>query len=142
MCFLQNHGYWAETDSGLQQKVAAFESGIGTWGKGGFILHPELGNRIALGTILTDAELEPDEKRELRFCENCQVCHNVCPAGAFGPEDQYHGNWDRQVCTAKRKEIDDSGEYCHNCFAACPSCGLADDFLFVKKTGRSIWNRR
>ena len=137
--FLYENGYRFNCHSGIQQKVAAYESGMGTWGKGGFILHPEFGNRISLGTVLTDAVLAADERREVSFCRECNECHRVCPAGAFGEEDGYHGNWDKQTCLERRKRIETKGGYCHNCFAACPSCHMDDDMILEKKYGRSIW---
>ncbi len=140
--FLHERGYLFNCTSGLQLKVAAHESGMGTWGKGGFILHPEFGNRIALGTVLTNAELEADEKRGNDFCRDCNVCHNVCPAGAFGEKDDYHGNWSRETCMNTRKNIVMKGRYCHNCFAVCPSCTFEDDKILEKKYGRSLLEKQ
>ena len=139
--FLYERGFQYQCLGGIQMKVAAHEAGIGTWGKAGFILHPELGNRISLGAIMTDAELSADTKREVHFCDTCNRCHQICPAQAYGEIDQYHGNWDRETCVTKRAEIAEKGYYCHNCFAGCPSSPLEDTaFLETKKTV-SWWKR-
>jgi len=43
-------------------KTAAYESGMGVYGRSGLILHPILGNRMTLGVILTDAVVDVDHE--------------------------------------------------------------------------------
>ena len=126
---LQTAGYsvwWGP----VQAKLAAFEAGIGVYGRSGVIIHPELGNRMALGTILTDAVLEPDRRMEgFEPCKGCDLCIKACPARAYDPEKSYPHSWSRETCTARRAQIEDQGFYCHNCFAVCPAGKYADEEL-------------
>ena len=128
--FLQEHGF-ATCRQG-QCKLYAYEAGIGRYGRSGLILHPELGNRMNLGVILTDAEISADPKREDNDpCRNCDRCIQACPAGAYEADKTYPDSWSFDVCISKRKEIAENGKYCHNCFAACPAGQYKDeDMLF------------
>ncbi|MCP4542845.1 MAG: epoxyqueuosine reductase [Chloroflexi bacterium] len=113
-----------------QAKLAAFEAGIGVYGRSGLIIHPKLGNRIVLGTILTDAVLEPDRRMEgFEPCEGCDRCIEMCPAKAFDLEKPYPHSWSRKTCTEKRVQISAQGFYCHNCFAVCPAGKYEDEEL-------------
>jgi ferredoxin len=113
-------------------KLCAYEAGMGRYGRSGLILHPELGNRMILGVILTDAEMPADPKCEDHDpCRNCDLCIRACPAGAFDAAGTYPASWSFDVCMPKRKEIAANGEYCHNCFAVCPAGQYKDeDLLF------------
>ena len=71
----------------LPEKLCAYEAGLGVYGRSGLILHPELGNRIAIGAFLTDARLEPDGKLEgCDPCRGCNACVRACPANAYGDD--------------------------------------------------------
>jgi epoxyqueuosine reductase QueG len=129
VALLQANGHNISWDT-PQAKLAAFEAGIGVYGRSGLIIHPELGNRMVLGTILTDAVLEPDRRLEgFEPCEGCDRCIKMCPAQAFDPEKLYPHSWSRETCTAKRAQLADQGFYCHNCFAVCPAGKYADEEL-------------
>jgi len=123
-----------------QAKLAAFEAGIGVYGRSGLIIHPELGNRIILGAILTDAVLEPDHRLEgFEPCKDCDRCIKMCPAQAFDPEKPYPHSWSRETCTAKRSQIAEQGFYCHNCFAVCPAGKYADKELVCVGKSQSFF---
>lgn len=112
---------------GVQNKVAAAASGLGVYGRSGLIIHPELGSRICIGTVLTDAEMEPDPPLEdFEPCMDCDLCVSSCPAGAFDPSKVYPDSWSRETCTGMRAEIEAGGKYCHNCMAVCPAGTVAD----------------
>jgi epoxyqueuosine reductase len=126
------HDRRVATHQGGPAKLCAYEAGVGRYGRSGLILHPELGNRMNLGVILTDAEMPADPRREDHDpCRNCDLCIRACPAGAFDADKTYPASWSFDVCMPKRKEIAANGEYCHNCFAACPAGQYKDeDLLF------------
>jgi len=137
IAFLDRHGYRAiekheKEDLPLTpDKLIAYEAGLGVYGKSGLILHPELGNRIALGSILTDAELPPDEKLvDFHPCSECDLCIQTCPAGAFGSTGQYHLNWSEEKCFSTRNALKMRGTYCNACWDICPYGKYDDDELF------------
>ena len=138
MAFLSNHGHQVSFSS-PQSKLSAFEAGLGVYGRSGLILHPELGNRMSIGTILTDAELEPDARlTDFRPCTSCDLCIRKCPAHAYDPEKSYPESWSRAKCTAKRDQLAAEGLYCHNCFAVCPAGRLNDRELSRTRETTSV----
>ena len=141
MVFLQSKGYEARyTTIQTQLKLCAYEAGLGVYGRSGVILHPELGNRMILGAILTDALLELDPRLEnINPCENCDICIKACPARAYEPDKEYPDSWSKEKCMTKRAEIVKKGLFCHNCFASCPAGRLKDDELFLKRETVSFY---
>ncbi|MFC1891303.1 hypothetical protein ACFLZT_02820 [Thermodesulfobacteriota bacterium] len=139
--FLQSKGYEARYNpKQIRLKLCAYETGLGVYGRSGVILHPELGNRMILGAILTDALLVPDPRLEnFNPCEDCDICIKACPAKAYDPDKEYPDSWSREKCMAKREEIVKRGLFCHNCFASCPAGRLKDDELFLKKDAVSFY---
>lgn len=122
--YLEEKGYNSSTKN-FPLKLAAYEAGLGVYGKSGIILNPVLGNRMNLGGILTAAELEPDGRlTDFDPCKDCDICLKACPAKAFNPEKQYPHSWSREACQKKRAEIAAKGLYDHNCFASCPAGGF------------------
>ena len=138
MAYLDDHGHRISFKR-PRMKICAYEAGLGVYGKAGFILHPELGSRMRLGAILTDATLEPDG-RLLDFapCVDCDACIRACPAGAFDREKPYPSSYDRERCMRKRAEIASKGLYCHNCYAACPAGTMWDRELLQVSRAKSI----
>ena len=85
-CFLEDYGYEAvpvypggpeiyrpdpdpvpgrpAPDINLNVRIAGVACGLGEIGWSKVFIHPEFGPRVRLGTILTDAELEPDDLKE------------------------------------------------------------------------------
>ncbi len=120
-------------------KMAAYESGLGVYGRSGLILHPVLGNRMSLGVILTDAIIEPDPKLAgFEPCANCDLCIQNCPAGAYDPDIQYPEGWSYDNCIGKREKISATGCYCHNCFAVCPAGKISNTELLRIRNAVSI----
>lgn len=63
---------------------AAAVAGLGTITRNQLLTNRDLGNRLGLGAILTDADLVPDPVCEEPLClPDCDVCREVCPAGAI-----------------------------------------------------------
>ena len=73
------HG-WSDT---LSFKMAAYLSGLGVFGKGGFLVHPRLGPLNILTCMLTDAPLNYDPPLKIDVCGNCIQCIKACKYGAF-----------------------------------------------------------
>ena len=69
----------------LSQKKMAQLAGLGNFGKNSLIINPKYGPWIRLMSILTDAELVPDESFEEDLCGDCEACIVACPVGALTP---------------------------------------------------------
>jgi len=69
----------------LSKKRMAQLGGIGAFGKNSLIIHPEFGPWVRLRSILTDAELIPDEPYEGDPCTDCDECVRACPTKALKP---------------------------------------------------------
>jgi ferredoxin len=104
-CFIEDHGFEAvpvypgvpETpgsrpavrpdrpapDINIHARIAAVACGLGEIGWSKVFIHPRFGPRVRLGTILTDAELEPDPLvTPGSLCARCLRCVRHCPGGA------------------------------------------------------------
>jgi len=120
-------------------KLCAYEAGLGVYGRSGLILHPELGNRMKLGVILTDAPLEADKRLEgYDPCKGCNLCVIHCPAKAYGSNGEYHGVWSLEKCWNKGEELRAKTglDICNLCWRICPACKFSDDQLFELYIGK------
>ena len=80
-------------------KAAAVAAGLGTIGRGGFLLTPQYGHRQRLALILTDFVFEPDRPVKLDLCNGCRACLESCPLGALsetGPNEKFR--LDESIC--------------------------------------------
>ncbi len=73
----------------ISHKHAAEAAGLGIIGKNSLLINPEYGNRLQLGSIITNVQLEPDplldESKKNTLCPaNCNICIDSCPVGAIG----------------------------------------------------------
>jgi epoxyqueuosine reductase len=104
-CFIEDHGFEAvpvypgvperpgsrppvapdrpAPDVNLQVRIAAVACGVGEIGWSKVLLTRKFGPRVRIGTILTDAELEPDPLPEPSLCTRCMRCAKECPGGAI-----------------------------------------------------------
>lgn len=109
-------------------KTAATRAGLGWVGKNCQLINRRLGPWLRLGTVLTDASLEPDPPVEKSYCGSCTECVSACPAGALKG-----GTWrpglareeilDPAGCDAYKKTHFlhfHQGHICGICASACP----------------------
>jgi len=66
----------------ISHKAVAIAAGIGWQGKSLLLVSPQFGPRVRLVTVLTDADLSPDDPLKNR-CGTCTQCRDHCPAGAI-----------------------------------------------------------
>jgi epoxyqueuosine reductase len=83
--FLKNEGYQAivcESGSILPLKLAAIRAGLGWQGKQSLLISKKYGTFLALGGVITNADLEHNTKDESNRCHNCDKCQKACPLAA------------------------------------------------------------
>ena len=88
--FLINEGYQAivcedskKKGSVLPLKLAAIRAGLGWQGKHSLLISKKYGTFLALGGIITNADLEHNTKEESNRCHNCDKCQKACPLAAL-----------------------------------------------------------
>ena len=94
--FILSQGFSAKPWAGpfasaLSMMPAAIDSGMGTLGKHGSLIHGEFGSSFRLSAVTTDIPLIADKVRDIGaedFCTNCQICVKACPPSAIFPEKQ------------------------------------------------------
>ena len=70
-------------DNALVDREAARRAGIGWYGKSSNLLLPGRGSWFVLGSVVTDAALEPAEVPVEDGCGACRRCIDACPTGAI-----------------------------------------------------------
>jgi epoxyqueuosine reductase len=64
-------------------REAAVRAGLAFYGKNTLAIVPGEGSFVALGAIVTDAELEPVRELVPPGCGSCTLCIDACPTGAL-----------------------------------------------------------
>jgi ferredoxin len=56
-----------------------------------FVIHPQFGNFILLGTVLMEARLEKEDAPiDYNPCLECKLCVAACPVGAISPAGEFN----------------------------------------------------
>jgi epoxyqueuosine reductase QueG len=71
-------------------KYLALASGVGFLGLSGNVLTKQEGAAIALGAIVTTAELIPTDPapEEENYCDDCKLCMSACPSLLMDPDGE------------------------------------------------------
>jgi epoxyqueuosine reductase len=83
---LRRHGHRAVVvadDNALVDRAVAVRAGIGWAGKSSNVLLPGRGSWFVLGSVITDAVLEPTGAPIDDGCGSCRRCLDGCPTGAI-----------------------------------------------------------
>jgi epoxyqueuosine reductase len=70
-------------DNALVDRESAYRAGLGWYGKNANLLLPGQGSWFVLGSVVTDAPLEPTRSRVDDGCGTCTRCIEACPTGAI-----------------------------------------------------------
>ena len=115
----------AKDNSIFSHRMAAQLAGIGWIGKSCNFVSEEVGPRLRLGTVLTNAPLTPDAPMADR-CGGCMLCTDICPAHAilgknFDPKDDLSERFDFKKCDAFLTETRQTfgKRICGRCVAVC-----------------------
>lgn len=119
-------------DNGLVDRAAARRAGLGWFGRNTLLLLPGLGSWFVLGSVVTDALLDPTPARgptgHAAGCGTCRRCVVACPTGALVDD----GILDAGRCLAWlvqapgtfpiefRESLGDRIYGCDDCQEACP----------------------
>lgn len=112
-------------ESMFPHRLAAHLAGLGWIGKSGLLVRPDVGPRLRLVTVLTDAPLETSRPVEDR-CGDCTSCIEGCPGGALAERegaDDWRGNRvDRLACDRYLSKVRDRHgvRVCGLCLVTCP----------------------
>ncbi len=131
---LKDSGYQAEICNGsidggsiLPLKLVAVRAGLGWQGKHSLLISKKYGTFLALGGILTDADLECNIIEEPNRCNKCVECQKACPVKAIEKPHVLdinkcmsnllaNGDLPQEVIDSMENRIQD----CEICQEACP----------------------
>lgn len=75
----------------VSHKLVAVAAGLGAMGIHRNVIHPRFGNFVALGTVITAAEVsEQTRPVEYNPCLECKLCVAACPVGAIGADGAFN----------------------------------------------------
>jgi len=146
--FLINRGYEAVVPHGFKDernkiaklsfKLAAFEAGLGVYGRSGIIITPEYGPRINIGVVLTDAHMKPDKPlKDFHPCRECDTCERLCPAKAISKEKPPPLSYNRKRClnfiNEIRRKTKGRIKLCGYCYNHCPEGELKKKVLKISR---------
>jgi epoxyqueuosine reductase len=112
----------------LMEKPLAAKAGLGWQGKHTNLVSRNHGSWLFLGTILTDAAIEPNIA-EIDHCGTCRACLDICPTNAFPAPYQLDARRCISYLTIEhkgpiafefRKAIGNRIYGCDDCLAVCP----------------------
>jgi epoxyqueuosine reductase len=113
---LKSEGYQARVCDGtaddgsiLPLKLAAVRAGLGCQGKHSLLISKKFGTFLALGGIITDADLEHNTREEPDRCRECDKCQKACPMEAL--DQAYVLNKSR--CLSFRLQVEDLPDEAH-----------------------------
>jgi epoxyqueuosine reductase len=87
-------------------REGAARAGVGFYGKNTMLITRRHGSWVVLGTLVTDAEIEPSPRLDLD-CGDCRLCIDACPTGALDEPGVLDSTRCLSYWTQSRQEIPD-----------------------------------
>lgn len=108
-------------EAAFSHVLAGKYAGLGTIGYNHTLITKEYGPRVRLVSVITDAELPPDEIIEKDLCIKCLRCKNSCPTSAFTTKDTLIADMDKVKCAEYHEKLKNNYTYpCGVCIKVCP----------------------
>ncbi|TMM15218.1 MAG: tRNA epoxyqueuosine(34) reductase QueG [Actinobacteria bacterium] len=117
-------------------REGAARSGVGFYGKNTMIITQRHGSWVVLGTLVTDAELEPTPPLDAD-CGSCRLCIDACPTGALDEPGTLDANRCLSYWTQSEHEMPD--DYRPRLGAQVYGCDICQD---VCPWNRGVEKRR
>lgn len=114
------------THPSFSHRLGAVVSGTGAMGWSGNVMTPQYGASVYLGTVVTDALLESDERLEPRHfidsrCSTCKICARTCAACMFEEQGEEYLLINEELHPrGKRRSIDLCNASCFGLHALSP----------------------
>jgi epoxyqueuosine reductase QueG len=103
----------------LSLRHAGYLAGLGTMGKNTLLANEQYGNRIVLGAVLLNIEVESDQVADYDFChESCSLCIESCSSGALDGK-----RVSQKLCRTHSEGLTKKGYSiytCNTCRKICP----------------------
>ncbi len=133
--YLNREGYKAVLEADLLSKKRMAEvAGIGSYGKNSLMINPIYGPWVRYRSIVTDAELVPDNGSCGDLCGECDECVKACPVGALTSyvvdpdrcllgmpmEERVSGEYSDVYAEHSPMVTENTWRMCQACQRACP----------------------
>ncbi len=102
----------------ISMRHAAVNAGIGTLGKNTLLMNAKYGNRLIVGAILTNLELQSDEYAASSCLEGCNLCVKSCPVQALDGESVIQKLCRNNTFGTTERGFD--SVVCNKCRSVCP----------------------
>lgn len=102
----------------MSMRHAAVLCGLGSIGKSSLLINPEYGNRLTIGVVLTDLELESDELQPDMCIEGCSKCIDNCPGNAIADKEVHQKSCRLNAFGKTARGI--GTVECNKCRTVCP----------------------
>jgi epoxyqueuosine reductase len=146
--FLRDKGYDAVVPHGFKDekeriahlsfKLAAYEAGLGVFGRPSILITPEHGPRVNFGAVVTDASIQPDRPlKDFNPCQQCDTCIRLCPINAINKKMPPPKGFDRNRCVQFIDQIREKTNrrirFCGYCYNHCPVGELSEKTFHLGK---------
>jgi epoxyqueuosine reductase QueG len=124
-------------EAAFSHVLAAKYAGLGTIGFNHTLLTKDCGPRVRLVSILTEAEIEPDEVQKKDLCIHCGMCAKCCPTQALADVGKPIADMDKHKCAAYHQRL--RTQYCYPCGVCIKVCPIgADRRLYGKNANKYL----
>lgn len=93
-CYIKQNGsynFYNGFKPDISHKHAAMAAGLGVLGKSSLFVHSTFGAAVHLGSMITEAPLDPDpmiDIEEENPCDDCGYCNQICPVQAIRIDEE------------------------------------------------------